>query len=388
MLRSLTSHPCRALCLWEAPRLPSPHCENSHPSMDRNPRHFITHSMQSLPYLKLGNQKADLTITSVADKPLHCRCPPSPWHPGSEKKPHTQWGKPQGARAGKGERAGEEKESQEPRALYLPLPWVPPPLHCRSWAAPARDPESGARPSTALQPQAPAQQQAALRAGGKGSTAGGSALPGLSPPEESSTSCAGETRGWCCPAPPSPQPKQGQVAQGSAEYELCLGSPGKRGLWFWGIMLFQLCFGSFWLNRALAQHHFPPVQPSPPWQKSLVTLQGKSCTEVQLGWTLSPTAGQGQWKDKAGFPNLGVMNLLQQLFPQMAFKSIWGNVMNCWTRVSLCGLWAALTAHKYLSGPAEVPSLPGNSGFRNTGVGTVLRIIVFIQQVFDPVWWI
>lgn len=32
----------------------------------------------------------------------------------------------------------------------------------------------------------------------------------------------------------------------------------------------------------------------------------------------------------------------------------------------------------------EVSSLPRNSGFRNTGVGTVLRITLFIQQVFDP----
>lgn len=190
-------------------------------SMCRNPTHFITHSMHSLPYLKLDNQKTDLTITSLADKPLHCRCPPSALHPGSEKKHHIQRGHPQGVRAVKGERA--EEESEDPRALYLPVPCAPPPLHCESWEAPARDPESGARPSTstALRPQAPAQQhRPSGRAGGKGSSAGRRARDSqgrqegtlLSRDAESSTSLAGETQGWAGAALLShlPSPSRGR----------------------------------------------------------------------------------------------------------------------------------------------------------------------------------
>lgn len=67
VIRSLTSHPCRTPHSGGAPRLPSPFT----PQTATLPcteilEHVITHSMQSLPYLKLDNQKADLTITSLA----------------------------------------------------------------------------------------------------------------------------------------------------------------------------------------------------------------------------------------------------------------------------------------------------------------------------------
>lgn len=37
--------------------------------------------------------------------------------------------------------------------------------------------------------------------------------------------------------------------------------------------------------------------------------RAKPALKCSLDGTLSSTAGQGQWKEKAAFPNLGVMNL-------------------------------------------------------------------------------
>lgn len=231
--------------------------------------------MQSLPYLKLDNQKANLIIRSLADKPLHHQCPLAARVSAPLKKKTLyavrEPSRGSGWKEGRKGRAEERKETVGSRgkpgprgtlpvsAVHTSFPALPAQRAGRLQPGPrerGQGPGPGTGASTASQPRVSARQPPGVcpaapdlqpEGRGKVSSAGGlrgrgtlvAGRRGRFPSRDEGRVAWGKPTGpgWCCPrpAPPTSPPERGQAALGSSERNanrLYLGSPSKRGLWF------------------------------------------------------------------------------------------------------------------------------------------------------------